>query len=433
MGNGNPPKGTSSKVEWVKALGPYVVIFTVVIAGFIDRDNLISEMEEKAATRLLNNIILLDKSNSCTVRAGAVTTMGEHLRGDYMHQYRTIQVAAYHLGEEDDTMVRTAIVNLLEEANVDVINTLASVNKVVIDRIEKRSGEGQFAVRQRLLESLIQDEFANEEDSLACDKLLAINKALVTLIRKTNREGLDLSGIFLVSSERINLDNANLRRANLRHALLYKPELNRTNLHGAVLEDASAADAFFEGADLKDAILVRANLESAVLREADLTDADVSDANLNFANLESAILERAILLGTQLERANLKGANLAGANLMSANLDGADLRAMLLFSIDSKKFQGDLDKGTISQELRQEFEQNLINLSENTTVSTKVEDKEWLIDDEGNQKTYIVRKEERLNICKRTKFDLEGIKQASNWEKAIFDDDIWEKLSSPQN
>ena len=228
------------------------------------------------------------------------------------------------------------------------------------------------------------------------------------------------------------MDNANLRRVNLRHALLYKPELNNTSLHGAVLEDASAADAFFEGADLKDAILVRANLESTVLREADLTDADVSDANLNFANLESAILERAILLGTQLERANLQGANLTEANFMGANLDGADLRAMLLFSIDSKKFQGDLDKGTISQDLRQEFKKNSINLSGNTTVSTKVEDKEWLRKDKDNKQSYTISKEELLNICKETKFNPIDIKKASNWEKAIFDDDVRQELFSSQ-
>jgi uncharacterized protein YjbI with pentapeptide repeats len=385
-------------------------------------------------------------------------------------------------------MVRIAILDLLKGAKSDAIEPLALMNKVVIGKIENGSSVDKSPIKERLLKSFVLDNLS-DEDSLAFDKLLAINEALVTLLRKNRREELDLSEVFLVSSKPINLEGANLRRANLKGAFLYKPDLTNTFLNGAVLEDASAVDAILEGAFLRDAILVRANLESAVLRKADLTDADLSEANLNFANLEAAILERAYLPMAQLERAilintvlrnaamqavDLEGANLEGANLEGANLEGANLtdanlsRAMLieanlrganlqganlegakwksaslenanlkakvLFSIDSKKFQIDFDKFTISEDLQQEFEDNRIYLSQSIAISMEEEDHRWLITDKDYEQTYTVRKKEgRLNICKETKFDFKDIKNAENWDKAFYDDDIWEKLSSQKD
>lgn len=489
MGNSDQETKNKRFLEWIKAFGPYIVIFTVIGGGYNELLRLRSDMEEKASARLLNTITLLDKSNSCTVRAGAVSTMGEYLRRDYTkYQDRTIQVVVYHLSEEDDSMVRIAILNLLKGAKSDAIEPLALMNKVVIGKIENGSSVDKSPIKERLLKSFVLDNLS-DEDSLAFDKLLAINEALVTLLRKNRREELDLSEVFLVSSKPINLEGANLRRANLKGAFLYKPDLTNTFLNGAVLEDASAVDAILEGAFLRDAILVRANLESAVLRKADLTDADLSEANLNFANLEAAILERAYLPMAQLERAilintvlrnaamqavDLEGANLEGANLEGANLEGANLtdanlsRAMLieanlrganlqganlegakwksaslenanlkakvLFSIDSKKFQIDFDKFTISEDLQQEFEDNRIYLSQSIAISMEEEDHRWLITDKDYEQTYTVRKKEgRLNICKETKFDFKDIKNAENWDKAFYDDDIWEKLSSQKD
>jgi len=147
--------------------------------------------------------------------------------------------------------------------------------------------------------------------------------------------------------------------------------------------------------------------------EANLTDANLSDTDL---------------IGT-----NLKGANLEGVNLDGADLESADLRALLLFDVDSKEFQSDLDKGTISEDLRKKFKDYLIDLSENTGISVMEKGRMWLIDDKNSEQTYVIRKEEQLNIYKRTKFDFNGIKRANNWDKATFDVDIWEKLSSQRD
>jgi hypothetical protein len=69
----------------------------------------------------------------------------------------------------------------------------------------------------------------------------------------------------------------------------------------------------------------------------------------------------------------------------------------LLFSIELE-FQSDLDNGTISEELRQEFEENEVPLSEHVTISVEEPGSTWWLIDE--LKEYLVRKEElRLNIC----------------------------------
>jgi len=70
----------------------------------------------------------------------------------------------------------------------------------------------------------------------------------------------------------------------------------------------------------------------------------------------------------------------------------------LLFSADLK-FQGDLDNGSISDDLRRAFENNKFPLSQNVTISIEEKGSRWLITDEGNNRTYTIRKEgEQLNI-----------------------------------
>lgn len=71
---------------------------------------------------------------------------------------------------------------------------------------------------------------------------------------------------------------------------------------------------------------------------------------------------------------------------------------LLLFNI-GLEFQGDLDDGSISDELRQEFGNNGVSLAQNVMISIEKEGSEWLITDEDGNKQYTVRKEEsELNI-----------------------------------
>jgi F0F1-type ATP synthase membrane subunit c/vacuolar-type H+-ATPase subunit K len=63
-----------------------------------------------------------------------------------------------------------------------------------------------------------------------------------------------------------------------------------------------------------------------------------------------------------------------------------------LFSVDLA-LQTDLDNTVISQELRQEFENNLVPLWQQATISVK-KPGEWLITDKQNRKSYSIKKEE---------------------------------------
>ncbi len=79
-----------------------------------------------------------------------------------------------------------------------------------------------------------------------------------------------------------------------------------------------------------------------------------------------------------------------------------------LFSVDPA-LQTDLDNTVISQELRQEFENNLVPLWEHATISVEKPESEWLITDKQNRKSYRIIKEkdkekETLNISGETGF-----------------------------
>ncbi len=82
--------------------------------------------------------------------------------------------------------------------------------------------------------------------------------------------------------------------------------------------------------------------------------------------------------------------------------------AGLLFSVDPA-LQTDLDNTVISQELRQEFENNLAPLLQHASISVEKPESEWLITDKQNRKSYRIIKEkdkekETLNIYGETGF-----------------------------
>ena len=82
--------------------------------------------------------------------------------------------------------------------------------------------------------------------------------------------------------------------------------------------------------------------------------------------------------------------------------------AGLLFRVDPA-LQTDLDNTVISQELRQEFENNLAPLLQHASISVEKPESEWLITDKQNRKSYRIIKEkdkekETLNIYGETGF-----------------------------
>jgi hypothetical protein len=89
---------------------------------------------------------------------------------------------------------------------------------------------------------------------------------------------------------------------------------------------------------------------------------------------------------------------------------GPELRrnaGLLLFSTKFR-FQNDLDNSNISKDLRKEFKDNGISLSQTVEVRkirTKKRDSKWLLTDEDNDQRYIIREErDKLNICAELTF-----------------------------
>lgn len=93
---------------------------------------------------------------------------------------------------------------------------------------------------------------------------------------------------------------------------------------------------------------------------------------------------------------NIKGTN---SKVTPSSLKHSQIiEGTYLFSIDTK-FEEELNKGIISEELKEEFKKNGFSLPDNATV--KKEEKKWEITDE---KKFIIRKEEgKLNIYEGTK------------------------------
>ena len=76
----------------------------------------------------------------------------------------------------------------------------------------------------------------------------------------------------------------------------------------------------------------------------------------------------------------------------------------LLFSVDSSKFQIDLDNGNLSDNLRDKFDKNHIRLSRHVTIKKESGNK-WLITDKDNHRIYNVRRHDsNLNIYSPTYF-----------------------------
>jgi uncharacterized protein YjbI with pentapeptide repeats len=251
-------------------------------------------------------------------------------------------------------------------------------------------------------------------------------------MKEATLRGAELCEALLIKA---NLTNANLIKAdlgyaNMKEATLKGAELFEALLKNADLTDANLTDANLTEADLDGAVIYGTFLRNAILEKASLKGAKMIGSHLEGANLKAAGLESANLSRADLRKANLTDANLrwailqgtdlSGANMERADLESANLKAKVLFSIDPNKFQKDIEKGLISEDLRQEFINNGFYLSQSSTLSVEKKDEKWLINDNETGKEYDIRKgKEQLNICIETKFDFEVLKKAKNWDKAI--------------
>ena len=194
----------------------------------------------------------------------------------------------------------------------------------------------------------------------------ALRMALENLAKECDSDGnsirmrnIDLSGVNL--EDGINLTGIDLSLSKFRYANLSGVNLSHTTLHRATFARARIFGTNFHGADLgsnqckatfkealydentafpdnfnpEDAgafkIAPGVSLAKASLVKALLWDANLERSNLNSADLERATLDGSNFHGSNLQKANFRGVTARNANFQGANLSDADFQNANLF------------------------------------------------------------------------------------------------------
>ncbi len=198
----------------------------------------------------------------------------------------------------------------------------------------------------------------------------------------------------------INLRNASLQNANFREADLSEADLRNSDLTGANLSNAKLSNAKLTGATLEKAKLEGADLKGAELEGVDLKEIDLKGVVLKGAKLTKVQLEylkenKADLSGVNLSNANLRRANLRGDNLSGVNLSGVNLRRANLSGVNLRR----------------------ANLSNANLRGANLSNADLSQADLSNAKGLTV----------------EQVRQAKNWQSAIFDPKFKEELNNAQS
>jgi hypothetical protein len=95
----------------------------------------------------------------------------------------------------------------------------------------------------------------------------------------------------------------------------------------------------------------------------------------------------------------------------------------LLFDVESATFRDSLDSNTLSKELRDEFQENKIFLSQNVGVEVKQKGSQWLIDDRKSQRKYsIIQQADKLKISEIPSALLKGWSFVYEVDRDVFQD-----------
>ncbi len=173
--------------------------------------------------------------------------------------------------------------------------------------------------------------------------------------------------------------------------------------NAAVLAGAYMPNAIFTSANLyavnmsgvnwygESAKADNANLEEADLANANLASMDFSQARMYGCNLDSANLIGTSFNGAYLtasankKQSSLAYSNMQGATFVEARLQGAVLTNAAV-SLDqgpfftlSESYGANLDQGTISEDLRGQFDQHGYQLESNAAVTVNIQGSYWTI------------------------------------------------------
>lgn len=111
-------------------------------------------------------------------------------------------------------------------------------------------------------------------------------------------------------------------------------DLSGLNAPVCCLKGIQLKEANLSGANLSGTDLSQANLVKANLSGANLTQVNLVEANLSGADLSEATLDNARLVGANLENSNLSNTSLLKANLSGANIVNADLNNAKFWNLE---------------------------------------------------------------------------------------------------
>lgn len=195
-----------------------------------------------------------------------------------------------------------------------------------------------------------------------------------------------------------------LHDAELLKFLLTDANFNGINLEGINFSDTNLCGTIFSNANLRGANFTKASLSGTNFTDADLVGADFSDACLFNTNFSGANLEGAILKNTDIRDAKFINANLTGAILINA------------------RSWDELDMG-------------------NNYYWVTIEPREWEEASEPYEELYktdfsgavlINTNIKSVNLKGEVNLTVEQLKQAKNWDEAIYDKELFKELGLPE-
>lgn len=214
------------------------------------------------------------------------------------------------------------------------------------------------------------------------------------------------------------LHDTELLKFLLKTANLSEVDLSSVNLSGINLSDANLSGTNLSSTNLSSANLSSANLMGANLSNANLSDANLSDADLSSANLRGANLSDANLFGTNFTHANLANANLENSWIQDTKFINTDFSNAIL--VRAKTWdEEEIDCNYVLVNIEDEYCGNDYQYESYSTNFSEA---------------ILTNADLKFTNLKAAKnLTLEQLKEAKNWDEAIYNSELFKQLGLPKS
>lgn len=292
---------------------------------------------------------------------------------------------------------------------------------------EQRRAEERAEVEKRQAEELAQHEKVIAENNLREQAFEAyIDRMAQILMNQRTRTELfkhggikdnsicDVARIRTVTILR-RLEEDSKRRSRvidfLHDAEVLKFLLKEANLSGINLEGIN-----FSGIDLSGTVFCDANLSGVNFSKADVSGADFTNADLTSADFTDARLFHTVFNGANLQRASLINTDIRNTKFTNTNLSDALLINAL--SWDEEEVDNNFDP--------------VVEVDDDGELSWSHDNLIWY-DTDFSGAVLTNANLKSANLKGVGNLTVEQIKQAKNWDEAIYGEKLFKKLGLPQN